>query len=345
MKHAAIISLTESGRILSQVIAEHLTGYQIRRFCFVWHTDSHAETFRDLSVLTASLFAETDALIFLTACGIAVRMIAPHLRSKLTDPAVIVLDSSGSFVIPLLSGHIGGANPLAGQIAAITGGTAVITTATDSSGAFSPDCFAKANHLIITDMRAAKEIAAAVIDGETIGFRSTLPYPALPAPLTDTASPRCGISIGSDTSIAPFPVTLYLIPRNLVIGIGCKKGTTADLIRAAVDQALQAHEIDSRRIYAVASIDLKAEESGLLAFCSEHQLPFYTYSAAELMETDGDFSASDFVKQITGADNICERSAVLCSGGRIIMKKQAYDGVTVACAEKALVLDFERTNL
>ena len=345
MKQTAIISLTESGRVLSETIAANLNGYQIRRYCFYKHVDEHAEPFTDLSVLTASIFEKTDALIFLTACGIAVRMIAPLLKSKLTDPAVIAADQSGAFIIPLLSGHIGGANLLAKKIAEITGGTAVITTATDSGGLFSPDCFALQNNLLITDMDAAKEIAAAAVNGELIGFQSELPFPALPAPLTASAAPQCGIYVGTDTSISPFPVTLHLVQRNLVLGIGCKSGANQDDIQQAVMQALQTQHLDFRRICAVSSIDLKVDEPGLRAFCSSHDLPFFTYSADELMQVSGTFTASDFVRKVTGADNVCERSAVRCSGGRLIMRKYAFAGVTVACAEKQTVLRFERTEL
>ena len=345
MKRIAIISLTESGRVLSETIAANLNGYQIRRYCFYKHADEHAESFTDLSDLTASIFEKTDALIFLTACGIAVRMIAPLLKSKLTDPAVIAADQSGAFIIPLLSGHIGGANLLAKKIAEITGGTAVITTATDSGGLFSPDCFALQNNLLNTDMDAAKEIAAAAVNGEQIGFQSDLPFQALPSPLTESGSLRCGIYVGTDTSISPFPLTLHLVPRNLVLGIGCKSGANQDDIQRAVKQALQTQHLDFRRICAVSSIDLKADEPGLRAFCSSHDLPFSTYSADELMQVSGTFTASDFVRQVTGADNVCERSAVRCSGGRLIMRKYAFAGVTVACAEKQTVLRFERTEL
>ena len=110
MKKIAVISLTERGRALSARIAEALPDFENRRFCFAKHTDEHAESFDDLSALTARIFPEYDALIFVCACGIAVRMTAPHLRDKQTDPAVIVTDDRGRYVIPLLSGHLGGAN-------------------------------------------------------------------------------------------------------------------------------------------------------------------------------------------------------------------------------------------
>lgn len=342
MKRAAVISLTECGRQLSAKIANAALPFRMQRYCFYKHSDPDAQPFDDLSSLTAQLFIDYDALIFLAACGIAVRMIAPHIQSKLHDPAVIVSDHAGQFVIPLLSGHIGGANTLAKQIAEITGGTAVITTATDSGRLFSPDCFASENHLILTDMKAAKAIAAAVIDGEQIGFQSELPYDSLPVPLTDSEQASCGLYVGSDRYVHPFPMTLHLVPQNLIIGIGCKKGTPEETIREAVSRVMQNNQIDFSRIRAVASIDLKANEPGILDFCRKNHLPYYTYSAVKLMDLSGEFTASPFVEHVTGADNICERSAVLCSGGKLVIKKQAYRGVTVACAEMTIKLTFER---
>ena len=345
MKHIAIFSLTEQGRNRSQIIADALPEWNVQRYCFAKHCDENAEPFSDLAALTAAAFSRFDALIFVSACGIAVRMIAPYLRSKLTDPAVLAADDAGHFVIPLLSGHVGGANALAQKIGETTGSVPVITTATDAGAKFSPDTFAAANHLILDNPKAAKEIAAAVLDGERIGFRSAYPHSALPAPLTESGTPRCGILVSPAPNAAPFPVTLKLIPQNLVIGIGCKKGTSAEQITEAVQSFLNIFHLDFRRICAVSSIDLKENETGLLQFCEQYNLPFMVYSAAELMQVSGDFTSSAFVMHTTGADNICERSAVLCSGGKLVAQKYAKNGVTSALAEKNLMLDFERTIL
>lgn len=345
MKTIAVISLTAQGTDNSHLIAQKLPDDSVTRFCFYKYADSDSVQFHDLSALIASIFTQFDAIIFLSACGIAVRMIAPHICSKQTDPAVLVIDHTGKFVIPLLSGHLGGANALAGKIAAQIGAIPVITTATDIGGKFSPDSFAAANQLRCIEPDAAKEIAAAVLRGEKIGFRSMLPCPALPEPLTDQSTPRCGIVVGHDLQIQPFSITLHLVPKNLVLGIGCKKGTPSEAIEHAVYAAADAAKIDIQSICAAASIDLKANETGILQFCNSHSIPFYTYPASELMQVSGNFSASDFVRNVTGADNICERSAVLCSGGHLILKKTALHGVTAAIAEMPLMLDFERNMI
>lgn len=342
MKKIAVISLTERGRTLSERIAEALPDFGIRRFCFAKHTDEHAEPFDDLSALTGRIFPEYDALIFVCACGIAVRMTAPHLRSKATDPAVIVTDDRGQYVIPLLSGHLGGANALAGLLAENIGAEAVITTATDTGGQFSPDSFAAANHLLMTDLNAAKEIAAAILDGEAIGLQCAYPYRNLPTELCLRDDVRCGIVIADSVTEPPYPVTLHLIPKNAVLGIGCRKGVSAQQIAEAVKAVLAENKIMPERICKAASIDLKAHEAGLLQFCAESGIPLQTYSADALMQVSGDFSHSDFAERITGADNICERSAVLCSGGSLIIRKTARDGVTAAAAEIPVEIDFEK---
>ena len=255
------------------------------------------------------------------------------------------MDDHGKFAIPVLSGHIGGANCLAEIIAESVGGTAVITTATDVGGKFSPDSFAVANDLIITDLKAAKEIAAAVIDDEKIGFSSDYPHSSLPDELTAFGICRTGIYVGNDMSAKPFDVTLRLLPKNIVLGIGCKKGTSEEAIEKAVLDTLAQYRFDISMISEIATIDIKKNEEGLCAFAEKYALPIKTYTAEELMSVGGKFDSSDFVLETTGADNVCERSAVLCSGGKLVIHKTPVDGVTLAAAERAVYLDFERKIL
>lgn len=335
----AVISLTEAGRVLSRRIAGLLPDTE--RFCYEKHTDAQAQSFTELSQLVRELFARCSALVFISACGIAVRTAAPCLCSKQTDPAVLVVDANARFVIPLLSGHIGGANALAQKLADALGAQAVITTATDIGGVFSPDSFAAANRLLVTDLAAAKEIAAAALSGEPIGLVTAYPFVHLPPELTMRTDTRTGLFVG-EGEVSPFPVTLRLVPQNLVLGIGCRRGTAAQTISRVVDAALAAAGLSPERLRAAATIDIKADEPGLLAFCESRRLPLVTYTAQELMETAGTFTASAFVRQVTGADNVCERSAVRCSGGTLLMRKTAADGVTCAAALCPVTLDFER---
>lgn len=341
---AAIISFTEKGKKLSELISDKADFLIIERFCFVSHSDSSARSFDNLSLLTAEIFDRFDALIFISACGIAVRAIAPHLKSKITDPAVLTIDDCGKFIIPVLSGHIGGANAIAEKLADIVGSQAVVTTATDTGGHFSPDSFAVANNLIIHDMYAAKAIASAVLDGERTGIVSEYKCSHLPKDVVADKSCRTGMYIGIG-DVKPFPITLKLIPRNIVIGIGCKRGSSYENIEKSVIDSLKSVNIPIERVSAVATIDIKKNETGLLDFCHKHKLELFSYTADELKEVNGDFTPSDFVRSVTGVDNVCERSAVKHSGGRLIMRKTSAEGVTVAAAESMIILDFERKLL
>ncbi len=342
---AAVFSFTEKGRILSQKIADFLNETNTaERFCFHTHTDENAQSFDDVYALAAKLFNACDALVFVCASGIAVRAIAPHIRTKASDPAVIVIDDCGKFVIPLLSGHIGGANRLAQLIAENIGAVPVITTATDVGGRFSPDSFAKANGLVITDLDASKKIASAVLDGEKIGLLSEYPCENIPPEISLDKACKIGIYIGTDDAKKPFETTLFLPPKNIVVGIGCKRGTSCEMIEAHVTACFEAAKISEERLCAAATIDIKSDENGLLEFCQRRNIRLLIYSAEKLMSVNGDFESSDFVLKTTGTDNVCERS-IVCSGADPILPKTAKNGVTAALGEIPVSIDFERKML
>lgn len=309
-----------------------------------------------LSDCVKDWFDRADALVFFCASGIAVRSIAPCLKHKSTDPAVLVLDETGKFCISLLSGHAGGANELAAFVAGLTGGIPVITTATDREGKFSVDDFARKNGLFVTDWELAKEISVCILNGEQILIRSELPmsgklppeliaaseakgmaYEFQPDKKQKEASARPDIHITAQAeTVSRFGRTLRLVPAVISAGIGCKKGTPEEKIAEAVSQCLSEARISPKALKGVASIDLKAKEPGILSFCKKEGLPYVTYSAEELKQIKGDFTESSFVTGITGVSNVCERSAAAAAGagGRLICRKKIYDGVTVALAQK-----------
>ena len=295
-------------------------------------------------------FAEADALVFVGACGIAVRGIAPFVKDKRTDPAVVVTDEQGNYVISLLSGHIGGANELAVKVAEMTGGVPVVTTATDVNGLFAVDVFARQNGMVIENMKYAKAVSAALLDGEPVGFASRFPVRGeIPPQLLAEGGggrpgtrPRLGIAVTLDETDQPYPDTLRLYPRIVTAGIGCRRDTPAELIEEKVLEALALHHMPVCCLAGAASIDLKAREEGILAFCRKYGLPYRVYTAQQLQAVPGDFSPSSFVSSVTGVDNVCERAAVLASGGgRLLQKKYVGDGVTVALAVKDWSADFE----
>lgn len=276
------------------------------------------------------LFDSNDALIFICACGIAVRDIAPFLRNKTVDPAVLVVDDRGQFVIPILSGHIGGANRLAREVAGLLGAVPVITTATDINGRFSVDEWASRHRLKLSSMAAAKEISAHILTNEVdICCETGLPD-SLPNGLKAAETGECGIYVGIRTA-APFTKTLRVIPRCVTVGIGCRRGTSRAAVRTAVEKAFWDAEIDLSAIVCVASVNLKSDEAGLLEFIDSIHADAHFYTPEELAAVAGSFSESEFVRRTVGVGNVCERAAA-AEGGRLILRKTASDGVTVAAA-------------
>lgn len=285
-----------------------------------------------------SCFARMDVLVFVSSCGIAVREIAPYVRDKATDPAVLCLDERGRFVIPLLSGHIGGANALARQLADALDATPVITTATDIHGRFSVDTWATEQGYALLGRAEAKAVSAAILEGD-VPLKSDFPLPpALPSGVRLGETGPVGIYL-TYTTATPFLTTLRLVPKMLTLGIGCRKGTSVQQITEAVAAVFSQHQLEPLAIKKVVSIDLKAQEPGLLEYCQRHALPFEVYTAQELNAVSGDFPPSEFVRQITGTDNVCQRAA-LAGGETLVVKKTCCGSVTIAVAAQPWEVHF-----
>ena len=283
-------------------------------------------------------FSSMDALIFIGACGIAVREIAPYLVSKKTDPAVLCIDEKMQFVIPLLSGHIGGANDLARRLAGALGASAVITTATDVNGKFAVDAWAAKNGCAIVSMPLAKKVAAEILERD-VPLVSEFPIRgALPDGVVENGTGALGILIGVHTK-APFAETLRLVPRLLHVGVGCRKGISKEAVEAAIQTVFASHDLDLAAVKGVYSIDLKRQEAGLLAACKEHDWPATFYTAKELQAVAGEFTESPFVQGVTGVGNVCERAALL-GADNLLVKKTALNGVTVAVAAENWEVSF-----
>lgn len=286
------------------------------------------------------------ALVFIGACGIAVRTIAPWITDKLHDSPVLVMDEQGQYVIPLLSGHVGGANELAARLAKALGAIPVITTATDLHGSFAVDLFAKRNDLWIRNREGIARVSAKVLAGEDITMSVETGHlaadEAIPAGIRLCAYPPeekvdVLIADGMEETLQEEAVRLLLQPKKYILGVGCKKGTDSVKLETFLRKILEEQGIAMEQIAALASIDVKKEERCLLDFSEKYRIPFRTYSAQELQAVPGTFHSSDFVKSQVGVDNVCERAAMKAAGtdGRICRAKQAQDGMTVAVAEKA----------
>lgn len=331
----AVFAFTRRGCDLAEKIArffpeaEEIQLYTMEKFSFPGFLPVRSP----LPAFVGPVFSQADVLIFVGACGIAVRAIAPWVKDKKADPAVLVADERGQFVISLLSGHIGSANRLTRELAGKLGAAPVVTTATDVNGRFSVDEWASSQGLAISDLRLAKAVSAAILE-EDIPLWADAPIAApLPPGVTLGNQGALGIYIGYRRE-GPFTETLTLIPKCLHLGIGCRRGTSREAIERAVLRVLDAHCLRREALKTVSSIDLKASEPGLLDFCQAWNLPVSFFSAGQLQAVPGEFTPSPFVKDTTGVDNVCERSAMV-GAPKIIVPKTVRDGVTVALAEES----------
>lgn len=316
------ICFTDKGELLAQEIASKIGGSASR--C--------GRGGVSLGGWTEQGFALADALVYVGAVGIAVRAVAPHCRSKATDPAVVVVDECAHFAVPILSGHLGGANDLARAIAAACGAVPVISTATDANGVFAVDEWARRNGCVVIEPQRIKRVSGELLAGKTVRCFSAWPIQGVPP-----AGVELLAAAGADTDFCLDVHTgdtksLHIVPRIGVLGIGCKRGVSALQLEQAFCEFVSEAGVWPQCVYAAASIDIKKDEKGLARFCQNHGWPLQFYSAEQLRLVQGSFTASDFVRGVTGVDNVCERAAVLASGGRLCVPKRASSGVTFALA-------------
>ena len=333
MKTAGVLSFSDRGAETAGRVAKALEGE--------YDVSLHAPR-GNLKAITEELFHTRDALVFVGACGIAVRAIAPFVAAKTSDPAVIVMDELGQHVISLLSGHIGGANALCWKLAAAMDGEAVITTATDVNNRFSVDAWAARQGLLIESMPLAKRFSAQILKRD-LPFRSDLPVDGdLPGGIYPADNGDLG-AVVTYMDARPFDKSLRLIAPVLYVGIGCKRDTPRERIEKAVDDVFAANALLPSAVAGFASIDVKSDEAGLLSYVHSREKDIAFFTAEELRAVAGDFTASAFVAGTVGVDNVCERSAVRAAGpgAELIVRKTSQNGVTVAVARQNRRITFE----
>ena len=334
-KRMAIVCFTPQGKHLAEKIQDNL---KIPFLDICWNVELiyRPIPFRQWM---KEHFTSLDALIFIGAMGIVVRDMAPCLKSKLTDPAVVVLDEKGQFVISVLSGHLGGANALTKELAELLCAIPVVTTSSDVNGKIAIDVFAQKNNLVISSMRQAKLCASNIVSNEPVSFScDSKVCGKIPSELSfDRKSAKFHVIV-SPYLQNPADDILHLIPKAFVLGIGCKKGTPVEIIEGRVKEELDKKYIDIRSIKAMGTIDLKRNETGLIDFAAQKKIPLHFFSAEELSLLEGDFTPSKFVSQITGVENVCERAAFMLAKSEdaknlqecMVLPKSGKDGVTVS---------------
>ena len=330
MKNITIISFTKKGgdinKRLTDILSESdITSYTLEKYRF----DNRVKPLGNLKETVKRHFTD-DAVIFIGAVGIAVRSIAPYIKDKFCDPAVLVIDELGRYVIPLLSGHVGGANELANYIGEALSAAPIITTATDINGTFAVDIFAKKNNLLISSRKLAKDVSAALLDNNCIDIDSDIKNIDVKE-LRKKLNPKnkaCDIKVRITDRIYDDTV-LTLIPKNLYIGVGCKKNTDADKMWDFVNDIFRLEGLDIRAVKSIGSIDIKRDEYAVKNLANRLNVPFLTFTKDELNSVSGDFFESEFVRKTVGVGNVCER-AVCIQCNNLIVKKTAREGMTVA---------------
>lgn len=286
-----------------------------------------------------SIWPHYDGIVCIMAAGIVVRCLSGLLRTKYHDPCVVVLDENGSHVISLLSGHIGGGNQLARQLARILGGTPVITTASDVSGHTSVDLWSVEQNLAIVNPELLANVSATLLNKGTLHYFQDREYiKQLPADFT-SCQERESANIIVSTSITKEYNALQLIPRIRFIGCGCRRDTPEVEILEALSWLETQGGVELRSVAGIASIDVKKSEKGLLTAAARVGLPLFFFSKEELNEIHVP-SRSETVYKKVGTYNVCEAAALKAAGSkdsnRLIMRKKKWKRITMAVAETAL---------
>lgn len=331
----AIVSVSDKGQKLALTLKEKLDSDSTVIKCDLFH--------KNVKKYLKIAFYEYDAVIAIMACGILIRSIAPYIESKVTDPAVLNIDDNGKFVISTLSGHLGGANALTSKIAELVNATPVITTSTDVNNKLGIDVLSRDLYLSIDNTNEILFFNKAILEGNKITF--TINPDKNPDYLEDYLS---GNSLEMDVSLDYSPDVntdeihvsldnhkIILKERNIVVGIGCRRGKEYEKILEGFNKSLNDLNIHKSRVNMLSSAEIKKDEKGILELSEKLKIPvnFVDLDRLKLFESD-DIQKSEFVKSKFGIYGVCEPSALITVGfdSKLIYKKTSYDGVTIAIA-------------
>lgn len=318
----AILSLTEGAGALAADLAARLPEATV-----IGGGGSVAQ------VLAENWQEGYDAFICIMAAGIVVRSIAPLLKDKASDPCVVVVDEKGGFAVSLLSGHLGGGNDLARQVADITDGQAVITTASDALGLTALDLWARANGLIVEDKAALTRVTAKLVNQGMVTIYFDVQTERLPSHFVRVERPDQADIIVSARQMVVGEGAVVMRPAQLVFGIGCNRNTPVEEISQAVTDLCRDHDLSPLAIRNLASIDLKNDEVGLLEYGRQNKLTIEFFGKDELNTVPG-VSSSAAVMAATGAVGVAEPAALLsASTNKLLIRKQKWKNVTLAVAE------------
>lgn len=351
----AVWAITPNGVLMAKKLVKRLPDVEL--FISGKLTDKSFATtsFRSLSEALANAFYRYTGHIFIMSSGIVVRVIAPLIRSKIHDPAIVVVDDRGNHAISLLSGHLGGANALAIKVAELIGARPVITTATDVNQIVAIDVLAKEKQLYIETPQSIKTVNMALLKGENIYLHD--PFDLMAEAIShsmpwsnavlDIRSAPDGQNekmdnipkVFIDDVIVDLPTdVLILRPPTLIAGIGCNRRTRMEEIKDLLESVLEQFHLAHGSLHGIASIKLKADEPGLLALGDSLSLPLYFYDKEELYQVKEIKNPSAMVEKHVGVKSVCEAAAILATQrGTLVVPKQTSRNATVAVARIAFM--------
>lgn len=343
----ALWALTPNGARLAGRLADGWPAAIRHLSTRVADREPKAICFDKLGPAVEKYFSAYRAHVFFMATGIVVRTIAPLLSHKTKDPAVVVVDDQAHWAISLVSGHLGGANRLAVEIAEHLGAQAVITTATDVNRKPAMDLVARELGLGIENPGAIKTVNMALLTDAPLlchdPYKLLAPHlPRLEAPPLSGEDGRPdfgdtpGICVEDRRMVLPAQV-LVLHPPSLVAGMGCNRGTSKKELLELLETALESHNLARGSLGAIATVDLKADEAGLLELAAELNLPLTCHSRAVLAKVTNTPSPSAMVEKHLGVPSVCEAAALTSAlPGKLIVPKMKSPNVTVAIARRPL---------
>lgn len=315
----ACLTFTSSGEAIAQRIKSS-TNYEVH----LYSKENYKSNINDI-------FKQYDGIIFISSTGIAIRISSPFIKSKGSDPAIIVVDDLGRYSISLLSGHIGGANELAQSIADCLKCQAIITTASDGRGIEAVDMFAKRNNLFIENLEEAKKITSMMIEGEVIKLESEIKA-KIGYNNIENKNEAGAIFVSSKLNINYDKPRCVLRPKNITVGLGCRRGKTVDEIVSALTKLFYDNNLSVKSIKQIATVDVKQDEIGIIDACTYLNCKMVIIPREAIKMVQDKFKKSAFVEGTIGVSSVCEPCAYI-SGGDLIVGRTAINGITIAISK------------
>ena len=315
----ACIYFTISGETIAERIV-YSTNYEVH----LYSKDNYKANLNNI-------FEHYNGIVFISSTGIAIRISTPFIKNKVVDPAIVVVDDLGRYSISLLSGHIGGANELAENIANCLKCQAIITTASDSRGIEAVDIFAKRNDLFIENFDDAKKITSMMIDGEDIKLQSEIEAKIGYGNIVENSEVGA-IFICSKLNIIYDKPSCILRPKNITVGLGCRRGKTKDEIISALMATFSDNDLSIKCIKQIATVDVKQDEVGIIDACKYLNCEMVVISRDDIKVVQDKFNKSTFVEGTIGVSSVCEPCAYI-SGGELIVGRTAINGITIAISK------------